>query len=201
MYCLVCQLVCLSRYSERKLVNESKQVGLSLRQFEVWRSTAATMQPLQYCKTKSERVKKKSYPERRRVLRLKTWVQVLHNPLPPIPVDLFTFGSQTQGRKENISRLCVWVLPLKDLPFYSQFMILWFKLVAVSNQILQKLQEHLSWWACAWLFTFSLSHCSVMKPEGSAGICPRSWSTFEESWVSQVKSITRWLCLKLLSEK
>lgn len=133
MYCLVCQLVCLSRYSERKLVNESKQVGLSLRQFEVWRSTAATMQPLQYCKTKSERVKKKSYPERRRVLRLKTWVQVLHNPLPPIPVDLFTFGSQTQGRKENISRLCVWVLPLKDLPFYSQFMILWFKLLYSRN--------------------------------------------------------------------
>lgn len=58
MYCIVCQLVCVNRCSKRKLVNESKQVGLSLRQFEVWRSTAATSQPPQYCKTESERVKK-----------------------------------------------------------------------------------------------------------------------------------------------
>lgn len=146
---------------------------------------------------------RKSFPEWRHVPRLKTWVQsqVLHNPLPPIPVNLFTFGSQTQGRKENIRWVWIWVLPLKDLPFNRQFMILWFKLVAVSNLIHQKLQEHLSWWVCAWLFTFSLSHRSVMKPEGSAGICPRSWSTFKESWVSQVKLITHRLCLKLLSEK
>lgn len=28
--------------------------------------------------------------------------------------------------------------------------------------------------------------CSVMKPQGSAGSCPRSWSTCEESSVSEV---------------
>lgn len=42
--------------------------------------------------------------------------------------------------------------------------------------------------ACAGLLTcccFSLVR-SAMKQQGNVGICPRSWSTFEESWVSRV---------------
>lgn len=41
---------------------------------------------------------------------------------------------------------------------------------------------------CAILFTLFL--CSTMMLQNSVGICPRSWSTCEESWVSEVTRTT-----------